>query len=36
MTSLLERAVQLAGSEAVLNALSEQEKAGLRYVWPVR
>ena len=33
MTSLLERAVKTAGPDAVLSALSEPEKAALRYMW---
>ena len=33
MTSLLERAVRNAGPDAVLGALSEPEKAALRYIW---
>ena len=35
MTSLLEKAVKSAGADAVLGALSELEKAALRYLWPV-
>ncbi len=35
MTSALERAVRTAGSDAVLGALSEPEKAALRYLWSV-
>ncbi len=33
MTSLLEKAVKTAGPDAVLGALSEPEKAALRYIW---
>ena len=33
MTSLLERAVRNSGPDAVLSALSEPEKAALRYIW---
>ena len=33
MTSALERAVRNAGPDAVLSALSEPEKAALRYIW---
>ena len=33
MTSLLEKAVKSAGADAVLGALSEPEKAALRYIW---
>ncbi len=35
MTSALERAVRNAGPDAVLSALSEPEKAALRYLWHV-
>ena len=33
MTSALERAVRNSGPDAVLGALSEPEKAALRYIW---
>ena len=33
MTSALERAVKASGPDAVLGALSEPEKAALRYIW---
>ena len=33
MTSALERAVRTSGPDAVLEALSEPEKAALRYIW---
>ena len=36
MTSLLEKAVKTAGPDAVLGALSEQEKAALRYLWQLQ
>ena len=33
VTSLLEKAVKSSGADAVLSALSEPEKAALRYMW---